>query len=172
MAYFSKHLGDGERVILVGRPTWWSVGYPLAAGAVIALVIGIAASLVPGGLSPTSSSGPWVAFLLQTAVAVPLLGGIFYAVPRAVRLVTTEIVLTDRRVASKTGVFSIDVISTPLDKVNNINVQQGVLGRVLDYGTIEVTTATAEEKDNHTVKFLAHANTFRNEVNEAIDAGV
>ena len=35
-------------------------------------------------------------------------------------------------------------------------------GNLLDYGNIEVTTATAEENDNHLIASLAHADKFRN----------
>jgi len=41
-------------------------------------------------------------------------------------------------------------------------VTQGFFGNLLDYGNIEVTTATAEENDNHLIASLAHADKFRN----------
>lgn len=166
MAYFDKHLGDGESVLLVGRPSWWLVGWPsLLVVAVAAVLLAVAGML--GGLGGAALAVTLPLILIPLAAIALVL-----AVPALVRVLTTEIVLTDRRVASKHGWFSIAVTSTPLDKVNNLNVQQDVLGRVFDYGFLEVTTATAEEKDNHSIRFLAHPNRFRDEVNEAIDAGV
>ena len=82
--------------------------------------------------------------------------------PLIVRILSTEIAITDRRVTSKSGIFKVEVKTTPLDKVNNVNVTQGVLGRMLNYGDIEVTTATADATDNHFVKTLAKPNEFRN----------
>lgn len=166
MAYFDRHLGDGERVLLVGRPSWWLVAWPLLLVLAV-LAVGLAVAGLAGGLAPG------MATVTVLVIAVPLvLVAIVLGVPGLLRVLTTEIVLTDRRVASKDGWLNIEVTSTPLDKVNNLNVRQSLAGRIFDYGFLEVTTATAEEKDNHSIRFLSHPNRFRDEVNEAIDAGI
>jgi uncharacterized membrane protein YdbT with pleckstrin-like domain len=85
---------------------------------------------------------------------------------QVVRILTTEIAITDRRVMSKTGVMRTEVKTTPLDKVNNVNVSQSLFGNMLDYGDIEVTTATTEESDNHAIAALAHPDRFRNTLTE------
>jgi len=85
-----------------------------------------------------------------------------------VRILTTEVVLTDRRVAYKRGWLNTTVLSVPLGKVNSNEVSQGVLGHMLNYGTLEVTSATSDDKDNITVVGLQNANRFRDEANEAI----
>jgi uncharacterized membrane protein YdbT with pleckstrin-like domain len=67
---------------------------------------------------------------------------------------------------SKSGIFRTEVKTTPLDKINNTNVKQSFIGNLLDYGDIEITTATAEERDNHLIANLAHPDAFRNTVTE------
>jgi uncharacterized membrane protein YdbT with pleckstrin-like domain len=67
---------------------------------------------------------------------------------------------------SKTGILRTEVKTTPLDKVNNVNVSQSFFGNMLGYGDIEVTTATADTNDNHSIKSLAHSDRFRNTLTE------
>ena len=85
-------------------------------------------------------------------------------------MLTTEIAITDRRVISKTGLLRTEIKVTPLDKVNNVNVKQSMFGNILDYGDVEVTTATADENDNHFVNSLAHTDAFRNVLSEIVQA--
>lgn len=169
MAYFGRHLGEGEQIILVARPSWWPVLTPM----VLALLVDIAIIVVlfvvvPGGV--VLAGAGLVAAIVGLALILVI--GLIIAIPGIVRVLTTEIVLTDRRVASKHGWFSIAVTSTPLEKVNNINVTQSILGRIENYGDLEVTTATAEERDNHLMHALAKPNLFRDQVSEAIDREV
>lgn len=51
---------------------------------------------------------------------------------------TTEIAVTDRRLIYKRGLLSRDVEEILLDKIEGINIEQSILGRVLDYGAVRV----------------------------------
>lgn len=51
---------------------------------------------------------------------------------------TTEIAVTDRRVIYKRGFIRRHTIEMNMDKVESVDVDQTILGRILDYGTITV----------------------------------
>jgi uncharacterized membrane protein YdbT with pleckstrin-like domain len=51
---------------------------------------------------------------------------------------TTEIAVTNRRVISKTGFISRKTNEMQMDKVESVEVDQSVLGRILNYGTVTV----------------------------------
>ena len=157
MSYIEHELTPGERIVLLGRVSWWT----MVPRTLLALGVLVVASVVAGMLSALVP-----AFWL---IAVPVVFLLWVAmVAREVfRVLTTEIAITDRRVISKTGLFNTEVKVTPLNKVNNVNVKQSLFGNMLDYGDIEVTTATAEEKDNHLISSLAHTDRFRNALTEA-----
>lgn len=53
-----------------------------------------------------------------------------------------EIVVSDRRVIRITGIFSKDVIDYSLDAINDLRLRQSWLGRVFNYGDIEIFTAS------------------------------
>jgi uncharacterized membrane protein YdbT with pleckstrin-like domain len=52
---------------------------------------------------------------------------------------STDLVVTDRRLIHKTGLIGREVVEHRLSKIETINVDQSVLGRVLNYGTVKVT---------------------------------
>jgi membrane protein YdbS with pleckstrin-like domain len=152
MSYIAKELADGEEIIVLGRVSWWTI-LPQTLLVIAALIAVIAAG---GAMSVL------VALFWMIAVPLAILVWLVLVARQAFRIVTTEIAITDRRVMSKSGFIATDVKVTPLSKVNNVNVKQSVLGNFLDYGDIEVTTATADENDNHFVAGLSHADAFRN----------
>jgi uncharacterized membrane protein YdbT with pleckstrin-like domain len=51
---------------------------------------------------------------------------------------TTEIAVTDRRVIYKTGFIQRNTTEMHMDKVESVEVKQSVLGRILDYGDVEI----------------------------------
>ncbi len=152
MSYIERELTDGERLVLMGRVSWWTIVprtlLAIAVLVVVVVVAGLLKSLV--GL-----------FWLIAIPVVLLLWAVMVA-RQVLRVLTTEIAITDRRVISKTGLLRTEIKVTPLDKVNNVNVRQSFFGNLLNYGDIEVTTATAEENDNHLINALAKTDQFRN----------
>jgi uncharacterized membrane protein YdbT with pleckstrin-like domain len=51
---------------------------------------------------------------------------------------TTEIAVTDRRVIFKEGFIRRKTTEMHMDKVESVEVQQSVLGRLLDYGQVDI----------------------------------
>ena len=51
-------------------------------------------------------------------------------------------VVTSRRVIQLSGVFSKNVTDSSLEKVNDVKMSQSFLGRMFDYGDIEILTAS------------------------------
>ena len=152
MSYIERELTEGERIVLLGRVSWWTI----VPQTLLALAVFAAAAVAAWKLSAL------VPLFWLIAVPLAVLVWAVMVARQVFRVLTTEIAITDRRVMSKTGLFRTEVKVTPLDKVNNVNVQQSLFGNMLDYGNIEVTTATAEENDNHIISSLAHADKFRN----------
>lgn len=155
MAYITRELSDGEELVALNRPSWWMIMPRTLLALAVAIVIGVVLTMAN-----------WFTAFAYWALFVPAVIVIWLIMiaGQVVRVLSTEIAVTSSRVMSKVGVFNIEVKTTPLDKVNNVNVVQTVFGRMFDYGDIEVTTATAEENDNHFVKQLARPKVFRDHV--------
>jgi uncharacterized membrane protein YdbT with pleckstrin-like domain len=84
-----------------------------------------------------------VAGLLVLAVGVVMLGAAW------IRHWTSEFAVTDRRVIIKVGLISRQTIEINMSKVESVEVRQGILARLLNYGTIVVigTGGTKEPFD-------------------------
>ena len=68
------------------------------------------------------------------------LGLLFWAAA-AIRYFTTELAITNKRVIAKFGLISRSTIEINLQKIESIQVDQGILGRIFNFGSIVVSGA-------------------------------
>ena len=54
---------------------------------------------------------------------------------------TTELAITDRKVIAKYGIISRSTIEILLPKIESVHIDQGVFGRILNYGTVVISGA-------------------------------
>lgn len=89
------------------------------------------------------------------------------AIRAAIRLATTEFAVTNRRVIAKTGFIRRHTVEMLLMKVESVSVNQGVLGRLFNFGTV-IVTGTGGTREG----FRAIADPFevRKKVNEILEA--
>lgn len=156
MNYLMRELGKNEKMVNLSGISWWLLSpYIFSAFFVtlVSIIIAMAGNLV------------YATFFFGIGVLL----SIVFSFPQLIGKLTTEIAITDQRVISKKGWLQVTVTSTPLSKVNNINVYQGVLGNIFNYGNVEITTATSEESDNHIIRALHSPKNFRNILSEEID---
>ena len=67
-----------------------------------------------------------------------LIGGLVMILSAIIRRQTTELVLTSRRIITKRGLVSRDTVEMNLSKVESLHVNQGLMGRLLNYGDVTV----------------------------------
>jgi uncharacterized membrane protein YdbT with pleckstrin-like domain len=74
---------------------------------------------------------------------------------------TTEIAVTDRRIIYKRGFIRRDTVEMHLDKVESVDVEQSILGRIMNYGDISIHGTGAGIED---LKNIGSPIAFRNHV--------
>jgi len=79
--------------------------------------------------------------LLAGVVTLVIVVGLFLLVAAWVRMKSTEIAITNKRVIAKFGFIRRSTVEINLDKVEALRVEQGFLGRMLNYGTIFISGA-------------------------------
>jgi uncharacterized membrane protein YdbT with pleckstrin-like domain len=67
--------------------------------------------------------------------------GLFFLVAAWIRVRSTEIAITNRRVIAKFGFIKRDTVEINLEKVEALRVEQGLMGRMLNFGTIFISGA-------------------------------
>jgi uncharacterized membrane protein YdbT with pleckstrin-like domain len=128
MAYYTKVLQPGETVRIVGHLHWLIF--------VRAILLFIAAAVL-AGLALQLSDPVWQYNVLIAAAVVAIVALLVFIV-EWIRRQATEFVVTDHRVIYKRGLISRHTVEMNISKVETVDVEQGVLGRMLNYGTVLV----------------------------------
>jgi uncharacterized membrane protein YdbT with pleckstrin-like domain len=80
-------------------------------------------------------------FVLLGLLLLVVVVGLFFLVYAWIQVRSTEIAITNRRVIAKFGFIKRDTVEINLDKVEALRVEQGFLGRMLNYGTVLISGA-------------------------------
>ena len=86
-----------------------------------------------------------------------------------IRLFFDEIILTNRQFYMRVGIIGRKVISSPLSKINNVRFEQGIIGRILGFGTLYVESA-AIMKGSRGYKLIADPAKAKSMIDQAIEA--
>ena len=81
-------------------------------------------------------------YIAAGLVLLPVFGvGLLFWIAAYVKYKTTELAITNKRVIAKFGFISRRTIEININKVESIHVDQGILGRIFNYGTLVVSGA-------------------------------
>ena len=130
MSYVDKNLMEGEQVFYRARRHW-----TVFAGALFALFVGL---LVFAGVRIWGRP-EWAANVSLIVLGLGMLTALAKAIPAWIDRATSEFAVTNKRVIIKVGWIKRRSLETLLSKVEGIEVNQGICGRVFDYGTIIIT---------------------------------
>ena len=75
-----------------------------------------------------------------------------------------EYVVTNKKVILKSGILNRDALELVLNKCEGIRINQSLMGRMLGFGSIVVTTGGV----THKFDFITNPIKFRNEINAQI----
>lgn len=81
----------------------------------------------------------WSQFWLWLVGALLLIAfgaGLLFWIAAWIRMRTTELAVTNRRVIAKFGLIKRDTIEIQVGKIESVQVHQSVMGRLLGYGTV------------------------------------
>jgi uncharacterized membrane protein YdbT with pleckstrin-like domain len=124
MSYLDDHLLDGERIVYRARLHW-----TIFLKAIIVVLLGIALGIVLYLYEP----GYWY-------IGAALAGvGLLLAIPPFIRYTSTEYAVTNKRLLSKVGFVERESDETLLSKIEAVAVDQGILARMLGFGTLTIT---------------------------------
>ena len=126
-SYAESVLADGERIIHKAAISHWKYAFHYLLG-----ILFLAAGLLEILMAPSSQG-----YAMLFAITPIFIGLLLIAIALLKRL-TTELVLTNRRIITKRGLISRDTVEMNLGKVESVRVNQGLLGRILNYGDVTV----------------------------------
>jgi uncharacterized membrane protein YdbT with pleckstrin-like domain len=146
---------QNEQVIYEGRPSWRSIlGFYLVGLIVVAIAAGIALLVGGGGLAAAVGGGIFVLLLLVGWL----------------KRISTRYSITDRRLRIQRGIVARNVEEARLERVQNVNVKQGVLERILQVGTVDFDTASNRADDTFQFRGIAQPEEITRLVDQAHEA--
>jgi membrane protein YdbS with pleckstrin-like domain len=128
--YIKNMLGENERILLVTRQHWFVLFSAILFEIIVTLGV-IVAIWVATMNYPQAA----FAFLL---VLLPLLSMLHDILVWKNR----QYLVTNRRVIQIRGIFNKSVTDSSLEKVNDVKMVQSFLGRIFDFGDVEILTAS------------------------------
>jgi uncharacterized membrane protein YdbT with pleckstrin-like domain len=83
-----------------------------------------------------------LSFLLFIGVILLPVGiGLIFLLVAYIRYKTTELAITNKRVIAKFGFISRRTVEININKVESVQVEQGIAGRIFDYGSLIIAGA-------------------------------
>ena len=158
MAALEGNLISGEAVIYRGRAHWIVLARPVTIALFFAA---LGAVMLYAGAFTKQSNLTWLA----VASIAPFCVAAGFLIHGIWQRRATEFAVTNKRVIIRTGMLEKKTQEILLPKVESISADQGLLGRMLGYGTLTVrgTGGTFEP-----VPYVAGALEFRRQVLEQI----
>jgi len=142
-SYIEENLARDENIIIKAQVTWLSQFWYLFFGALLIL----------SGIGQKGAFGPILIGLILIAIA-------------AVHVLTTELALTNRRIIAKSGLIRRNTIELKVNRVESLGVNQGVLGRIFNFGSIVVKGTGGSHAP---IPYIARPMEFRQQVNNFLD---
>jgi uncharacterized membrane protein YdbT with pleckstrin-like domain len=131
--YLVSLLGENEQILFVTRQHWLLLFGEILSELVLAIALGILITLI------------WMFWLLNPLVP---LGYLLLLLPFVSLLRDyliwshRQFIVTNWRVIQIAGIFNKEVSDSSLEKVNDVRLEQSFWGRLLNFGNIEILTAS------------------------------
>jgi uncharacterized membrane protein YdbT with pleckstrin-like domain len=149
--YIDDILQPGEKV-LYSTNAHWIYFLPAIIGWIIAGAFLVLSGMVPGGPP---------ALICLSLAAISAVAALYKTVTAWFHRWTTETDVTNFRVVHKTGFIKRQTFEMSVDKVESVDVDQSILGRILNYGDV---TVLGVGEGGKTLDTIASPLSFRNAI--------
>jgi uncharacterized membrane protein YdbT with pleckstrin-like domain len=126
-------LRSGERELYEGRPSWRA----LMGFYVLGIGVAVAVFVILGILADNTGTGVVIAVVIAGLTLV-----IGY-----LRRIATKYLITTQRLRISKGILRKKVQETRLERVQNVNYEQGVIDRIFRVGTVDFDTAGTDDSE-------------------------
>jgi uncharacterized membrane protein YdbT with pleckstrin-like domain len=153
--YIDKILQPGEKVLYSANPHWIFYLPALGLWIIVAAVAGLTRIPAVVAVDPRIETG-----LLGLAAVIGLFA-LYLTLKAWFHRWTTETDVTSLRLVHKTGFIQRRTFEMSLDKIESVDLDQSILGRVLNYGDV---TVLGVGEGRETIKTISAPLAFRNSI--------
>jgi uncharacterized membrane protein YdbT with pleckstrin-like domain len=155
MPYPQKLLNDNETLVLDLHPHWW---YFIEAA--VALVISVVLAILALALDWPN----WVRWLFLVLIVLSAV----WLLARFLKWLTTHFVVTSDRVIFRHGLFAKAGIEIPLERINAVHFNQGIIERILGAGDLMIESGAEMGQQRFTD--VRHPDDVTNTIHQQMDA--
>lgn len=151
MGYIDANLMKGEKIIFKTKPHWSCIVAPC-------ILFSMGWIMFIAGIGFQAMALVIIGFLIF-AIAF------FWGLSELFTMISSEYALTNRRIVTKTGLISRKTMEILLNKIETVNIDQNLTGRMFNYGNLNITgTGGAQDP----FKGIAAAVEFRKRIYDQI----
>lgn len=161
MAYPTKLLSPDESIKFETKPHWRALIAP--AVVLIFTVFGFALLF-----TWAVSQSDWLTWLRWPILVGAIVILVLWAIGPFLRWLTTDYVFTDRRVITRSGIISKRGRDVPMSKINNVSFVVPALGRLLNYGELQIQSAG--ENEGLTIRDVPNVEEIQRDIYQFIEA--
>ncbi len=162
MSQIENNLTKDETIVAKAETSMFSLISTIIRTALVGILIGLLL------LMPVFSMMRYKfnAFAAAATILTPtILVPVIYTIRDVLIIKTTELVVTTKKIFGKTGIINTKIMDAPLNKINNITVEQNLSGKIFKFGKVVITTSSG----NYNFSFIKDADSFRRIVMNQID---
>ncbi len=179
MDYVAKNLKKDEKIIIYAKFSKWQV---IESVFVLLLIIGV--GIVVQNLFkwifaaiPDEVMYPEILDKITGIIAkiIYVVGAIWFIID-VLSMLTSKLAVTNLRVIGKLGILSVKLTDIPINKVDSVNVEAGILGRIFGYYALSISTAgnatvgAGDAAGKGTIfPAISNANQVKNAINDALE---
>lgn len=153
--YIDSLLGEREKIILTARQHWLRLFRNIV---IEIILITIFFSLTVIAAFNLSDNLRYLSIAVMVGF-IFILFPVFSMIRDILQWTNRQYIVTNRRVIQIAGVMNKNVTDSSLEKVNDVKMVQSALGRILNYGDIEILTAS--ELGTNTFRQIARPIRFK-----------
>ena len=150
MSYIDRNLLPSERIMFRTKRSKILFFYPLV---LLVLSIYVTSYMLQNPILAKVVLAPWIVTGILFAYAF-----LEYA--------TSEYAVTDKRIMMREGFFTRRANEVRLTAISQVNVDQTLIGQILNYGTVSINAFGASDA----YPLISHPHQFQRTVNQQIDA--
>jgi uncharacterized membrane protein YdbT with pleckstrin-like domain len=128
MPFPRRLLIPGEQLVLDLRP------HPIALALPVLFTVALTALV--------SWLGSWIGGPAWVWVVIWIIGMLVYPVPKVIAWLTSNFVVTSDRVIHRQGFIAKRSMEIPLEAINDVRFEQGIVDRVVGAGTLVISSAS------------------------------
>lgn len=142
---YSISMIDGEEVIRSSQIHVGCLYLPL-------IIMGIGLMIGVMTIIASISYGAFGPIVIFSFLNIFTIVGLIWFIIRFYGYKTNDLILTNKRVFGKCGLISTTQMQSSLNKIDSVSFSNGLIGKIIGYGTVQITTQSSVFKFDISVK--------------------